>query len=650
MASDAAMPSHLPLTLRLEESFAARAAELPAPTRTVLRVAATAEEGSLATVLAGAEIVDSAPRTVEDLVPAIQARLVEVDGHEISFRHPLMRSAIYQAATVAERHAAHAALAELLADDVDRRVWHRWAATIGPDPAISAEVEQAGRRALGRGAVATATVAFERAAGVERDVARRGQLLLDAAAAASALGRGETVPRLLGEAAALGLGPHERARWMWLEDGFRTGPAGDPPRIRELTRTASHMAAAGDRDLALNLLVAAASRCYWGDLRADGRHVLLAADTIGAAPDDQRMLYVQAFAAPIERGAIVLRELDRTDKPADAAALYLRGMAVCLAGAFDRAGPLLAASARLLRAQGRLSLLAQVLTIQAHAALNLGDFAVAMPAAEESRRLAAETQQPLWETGAWIAEATLSAMRGEREAVDALTAEADRVALPAGAPGLLSLVQYARGLLELGQGRHAEAYEQLRRIRRPGDPACHHLTACHTIGDFTEAAVRSGHRDDALALVRELEPQARRTPSAKFRNQMLLARMHLADDEAGPAFEEALGLDLSGWPFDQARIELSYGEWLRGRRRQIESRASLRAARDAFDAIGANSWAERARQQLRAAGESSPRRERDSLDELTPQELQIAQMVAQGLTNSRAELTTALSSRLGTPA
>ena len=146
--------------------------------------------------------------------------------------------------------------------------------------------------------------------------------------------------------------------------------------------------------------------------------------------------------------------------------------------------------------------------------------------------------------------------------------------------------------------------------------------------------MRSGHRDEALAPARELEPLARRPPSPWFDLQILYARLFLAtDDDAGPAFEDALGRDLSAWPVDQARIKLAYGEWLRRHRRQVESRAPLRAARDAFDALGMRPWAERARQELRAAGESSQRRERDSLDDLTPQELQIVQMVAQGLSN-----------------
>jgi ATP/maltotriose-dependent transcriptional regulator MalT len=241
----------------------------------------------------------------------------------------------------------------------------------------------------------------------------------------------------------------------------------------------------------------------------------------------------------------------------------------------------------------------------------------------------------------------------------------------------LSLVQYARGILELGQGRHAEAYEQLRRIAEPGDPAWHHLTVCHTIGDLAEAASHSGHRETAAALMREIEPRAARTPSPWLHAQMLLARVQLATDDE-QVFKAALSRDLTGWPLNRARIELAYGEWLRRHRRRRESRAPLRAARDAFDALGVDPWAERARRELRASGESSRKRRRDALDELTPQELQIVQMAARGLSNreiaqqlylshstveshlyrvfpklgvtSRAQLVGALGSRLGAPA
>lgn len=441
------------------------------------------------------------------------------------------------------------------------------------------------------------------------------------------------------------------------------------------------MRAMDERSLAVDLLLAAASRCYWGNLREAGREVVLAADSLGPAADDQRLLFVQALAAPIDRATVVFGELERTARPDDAAGLSLRGMAVCVCGAFHQALPLLSVAAERLREQGRLPMLAQVQTIRAWAALEVGDFAVAIPAAEESARLWSESEAPSTAPvrhKGLAARAMIAALRGDTPAVETLTAEAERLAQPRGVALLLSLAQYARGLLELGQGRHDEAYEELRRIGEPGDPASHHATMCHSIGDFAEAAVRSGRRALAATRVGELEPLGQRASSPWFQVQLLLARVHLAaGDEAQEVFEDALSRDLTGWPLIRPRIELAYGEWLRRSRRRRESRAPLRAARDTFDALGVTAWAERARRELRASGEVSQRRQPDSLDELTPQELQIVQMAAQGLSNreiaqrlylshrtveshlyrafrklgvtSRAQLVNALGSRLGSP-
>jgi DNA-binding CsgD family transcriptional regulator len=674
------LPSYsLPLTERLEQAFASRATDLPAATQALLLAAAVSETSGLEELLSVAEAIEGRRPTVDDLVAATSARLIEVDRLRVRFSHPLVRSAIYQAATVGQRYAAHGALAEMLADDPERRVWHRAAAAVGTDREVAVELEEAGGRALARGGIPTAAAAFERAAALTPDPAHRGRLLQRAADAACDLGRSDIVMRLLHEADSLDLDPHERARWIWLEDAFHEGPVGDPAHVQSLVETATRVAAAGDRDLALALLTAAAARCYWGNLREQGRDLIAVADGLGVAVDDQRLLYVQVLAAPIERGGSVLHELERTVPPEDPAALYLRGMAVCLAGAFDEAGPLLAASARRLREQGRLRMLAQVLAYRGWAAVMTADFAVAMPATEEAIRLLSETAQPTWEAGSRAAAATLAGLRGERATVETLVAEVERVALPAGAASMLSLVQYARGLLELGQGRHAQAYEELRRIAEPGDAAHHDLTRLTTFGDLAEAAAHSGHRDAASELMRELEPRARATSASWVQVTMLYAQAQLAaDDEAQDVFEEALSQDLAAWPLVRARLSLAYGEWLRRQRRVVESRASLRAARDAFDALSVAPWAERARRELRASGESSRRRTSDSLDELTPQQLQIVQMAAQGLSNreigeqlylshrtveshlyrvfpklgvtSRAQLAGALGTRLGAPA
>jgi DNA-binding CsgD family transcriptional regulator/tetratricopeptide (TPR) repeat protein len=634
---EAVLPRHLPLSVRLERAFAARTAALPATTRVLLQVAAAGDGSVLAEIMEAARIVAGVRPVAEDLDPAVGAGLIQVGGPVVRFRHPLVRSAVYQAATVAERHAAHAALAGVLAGDPDRRAWHRAAAVVGKDPTVATELEEAAGRARRRGDLITAVAGYERAAALTEDPRRRGELLLRAAEVASELGRSEMVRRLLREADALELGPRERAWSMWLADAFPGGSARDPAPVHALAETARAMIADGDSDLALSLLSAAARRCYWGDLSGQPvADVLDAADRAGIVPDDPRLLYIQAYAAPLERGATVLGQLARLDLPGEPGALQLLAFAATLTGAFDRALPLSGAAAARLREQGCLGVLAQVLPIQSWAAIMVGaNYPAAVTAAEEGARLAAETTQPLREMQAWLAQATIAALRGDHAAAEDLAARIERTALPLGAASNLALVQYARGLSALGRGRHEEAYGQLRRVYEPGDPAHHHLFVSFDIGDLAEAAAHSGHRDEAHTIMGHVESLARQTPSPWVYAALRYARAVLAgDEEAEAAFRDAAGDEgMARWPFLRARLQLAFGEWLRRQRRTTESRAPLRAARDAFDALGVTPWGERARQELRAAGETSRRRARVALDVLTPQELQIVQMAAEGLSN-----------------
>ncbi|HEY2654330.1 MAG TPA: LuxR C-terminal-related transcriptional regulator, partial [Solirubrobacteraceae bacterium] len=629
------LPISLPLTSRLEQAFASRAAELPSATRAVLQVAAADDGDVLAEILGAAEIVGGVKQTVEAVVPAIEAQLVEVDGHTIRFRHPLVRSAIHQAASVAEHHAAHAALAQVLAHDPDRRVWHRAAAALGTDPEVALELEQAAGRAQRRGAGVLAVAAFERAADLTNEPARRGALLLRAAVSASELGRSELVVRLLREADSLELTSHDRARWTWLVAAFRQGNGGDPARVRILVETAARMLAERDTDLALDLLSVAAFRCFASEPGEQARReVLLVADQIGACSSDPRLLLIQAYTAPVERGSLVIDRLTHVTPSTDRDAFYLLGRAAQVVGAFDRASALLATSAARLREQGRLGLLAQVLVSRASAAARLGDWSIAVPAAAEGGRLAGETGQPLWQAGAQAAAAMVAALRGEQTLVEELTGEAERFALPAGATAILAQVQVARGWSALGQGRHADAYDQLRRLFDPGDSAYHRMLRCWALGDLAEAAAHSDHRDEARSVMGELEPMARQTRFPLLHVGLSYARPLLAaEGDAEPLFRAALGTDMTRWPLYRARLQLAFGEWLRRQRRTAESRPPLRAARDAFDALGIGPWGERARQELRASGESSRRRTPDTLDELTAQELQIVQMAAAGLSN-----------------
>jgi hypothetical protein len=160
LVEGALLPSSLPLTARLEQAFATQASELPPATRSLLLVAAADDGGALDELLSATRILDGADVPVDAVAPAIAAQLVEIEGTGLRFRHPLVRSSIYQAASVSQRQAAHAALSEVLVGQPDRHVWHRAAATLGPDERVAAELDEAADRAARRGAVAVAITAL----------------------------------------------------------------------------------------------------------------------------------------------------------------------------------------------------------------------------------------------------------------------------------------------------------------------------------------------------------------------------------------------------------------------------------------------------------------------------------------------------------
>jgi RNA polymerase sigma factor (sigma-70 family) len=227
----------------------------------------------------------------------------------------------------------------------------------------------------------------------------------------------------------------------------------------------------------------------------------------------------------------------------------------------------------------------------------------------------------------------LSALRGEARTADAQAADAEQFATPIGARALLTMAQHARGLAGLAEGHYAQAYEQLRRIHDRTDPAYHSFMRCFSVADLVDAAVHSAQTDAARPIVAELEALAGRTPAPLLHAGLAYVRPLLANGDDAEALFDTAQRSLDAWPFLRARAQLARGAWLRRHRRAAESRAPLRAARDAFDALGTIPWSERARRELRASGEASRRRVPEARDQLTPQELQIAQMAAEGLTN-----------------
>jgi DNA-binding CsgD family transcriptional regulator len=633
----AAIAPELRLTDRLETAFTARAAMLPALTQTLLLVAAVTEGDALSEVLGAATLMTGGAATADDLAPAVAAALIEMDDERVRFRHPLMRSAIHQRAGGARRLAVHAALARLFEDQPSRSIWHRAASTPGPDESVAAGLEQAATLARRQGATGSALSALERAARLTEDPARRAARLLRAAETAVELGRQDVVSRLVDEASTLELSARQRAQLLWIGASFGGGLRDEHRRPAAVAAVAEQVATNGHVDVALRLLNGAALRSFWTGTDAAGSHrIVEVAEALPIGPDDPDLVAILAFAAPIERGAVVMDSLRRSAARAggDAEALRLVGSAAVIVGDFDLAEACCAAALADLRAQGRLGLLARALGAQAWSAAHRADLNVGIPAAEECARLAGETSQPLFVGIGQATAAVLAALRGDEAGTHALAAAADRAAVSGGVRPVLATAQLARGLLALGTGRYASAYEHLLRMHQPFDSSFHPGLRCFALAELADAAVHSGHREDVAEVMAEMELLGRRTPSPGLHGGLRHARAVLAgDDEAEPLFEAALRVDAGRSPFTRARAQLAYGRWLRRRRRVADSRSQLRAARDTFDSLGTIPWGEQARQELRAAGEASRRQTVEARDRLTAQELQIAQMAAEGLTN-----------------
>lgn len=633
----ALLPPWLPLTTRLERAFSARASELPPITLTLLLVLVVNDSESLSEALdAARSLSDGAAVSEEALEPAVEAGLVVAIDVIARFRHPLIRSALYQAASGAQRRAAHAALAGVLADQPDRAIWHRAAALVGRDEQVATDLEAAARRALLRGATATAVTALERASQLTNNPAQQGKWLVEAAWLAvdydTDLGR-----RLVQAAEPLELGPHERADALWfLEAHGNDGKWSSVAWVHPFVEMADQARLNGQVDRALALLWRIALRCFWSNPDQETRTLVAeAADRLPVPESHPLLIAILACAAPIEYGGVVIERLSRLGAAEiDPVSAWLFGTAATAVGAFDRAAVQLTSAISVLRTQGQLGGMAQALVSQALATRYTGNWNIALPAAEEASRLTRETRSPRWMAAAQAIGAAVDGLRGETSAAQTSATEAEQVIRAESAHPMLALVQLARGATSLSAGHYAEAFENLWRVFDPADIAYHPVVRCWAVGDLVDAAIHSDQHERARTVVEEMETLASRSPFPVLAAGLSYARPLLAeDDDAEALFLAGLGADLSNLALTRERLQLRYGAWLRRHQRRKEARAPLRAARDGFDALGAAPWADRARQELRATGESSHRREPGARDLLTPQEFQIAQLAAEGLSN-----------------
>jgi DNA-binding CsgD family transcriptional regulator len=259
----------------------------------------------------------------------------------------------------------------------------------------------------------------------------------------------------------------------------------------------------------------------------------------------------------------------------------------------------------------------------------------AITRAAEAVRIAEEIRAPRYAVAARLAQAIAGAEQGEDETPEDLIAGAEALLVPLGPTPMLSLTAFARGRLAIAGERFSEAYEHLVRIFDPEGVAFHPFVRGWAIADLADATVRGdGDLDAVRGYFAEWDQIATETHAPHLQVQVAYAAAILAPDAVAERhFRAAIAAGRADWPFYVARSQLAYGEWLRRHRRMTQSRAPLREAAETFDALGLLRYAERARRELRASGETVRRREPGAWAQLSPQELQIAQLAADGLSN-----------------
>jgi DNA-binding CsgD family transcriptional regulator len=628
-------PPPTTLTVRLEHAFATRLHEVPDATQLCLLAAALDPRASLRELVEAASMLHGSRVELAALDPAVESELAEVVETDVRFRHPLIGSAVRQAASPAELRAMYGALAEAVADP-ERRLWHRAMAAAGPDDGIAQALEEHAALARRRGAVTVAAAALERAAALTADPHSKGERLVRAAEIAHELGLVAVVRRLLVEAEALDVGPLEMARLAWLRQMLNGDVWSEPGAAKTFVTIAEQMRDRGDADMALRSLVPIAHRSWWTRTRPGTRQYLVhAAQSMGIPDDDPRLLAVIALADPELTGPAVRGRVSRIRRHEVADpihAVYL-GIAAEKAGDFAAGAGFLARGIERLREQGRLGMLTQALVHYAWAATHAGDWRAAEAAGAEAAWLARDTNQPQYGLTAELVAALAAARRGTEANLAARLAEPERTLRAMKGGPLLAPAHLARGADALGDGRHEEAFRHLWRVFDESAPEFHRFMRWPAVLDLVEAGVGSGQTERLKDVLAALETIAARSEPPALRIELICARPLTAPEhDAEALFLGALEQDLTDFPFQRARTLFSFGRWLRRRRRSTESREPLRASIELFDALGAARWSQRARAELRATGETIGRHT-DARDRLTAQELQIAQLAAAGLSN-----------------
>jgi DNA-binding CsgD family transcriptional regulator len=641
-ASEAPLPSALPLSRRLQTLFESRVTKLPPRTRQLLLLMALDGTGDVRVVRAGAH----SNASLSDLTAAEQARLAYLDEatHRLAFHHPLMRAAVVDLSHADERRRAHRTLADVWVDQPDRQAWHLAEATVEPDESVAAQLEAAAGRVLARGDAVGCIKALTRASELSSR-SGEGQRRLAAAAYIGADVAGD-----LGNAAQVLAELRHGA--VDLEGSLQAAVA------------ASSFLLNSDGDIATahRLLVhAIESRQGAPDARdpvlAEALHSLLMVCTYGSEEELWRpfedaiartdgipvALYLNSrtFADPARAGATALAKLESAiaalADESDPTQITRIGTAATYV---DRLGDCRDALWRVVGGAREGGAIASGII----AMLELCSDDLQTGRWDEAEQLAAEARA-LCEAHGYenltfpcrFVQIVLAAARGDDSGVQELADELEEWAEPRGIRAAQWRIRQARGLIALGRGDFEEVFLHASRISPPGTLASHVPHALFVLMDLVEAAVRTGRNAEAAAHVAAMHEANIAGISPRLALVVGAATAIAApDDTAIGLFQAALALpDIERWQFDLARVRLAYGERLRRCRAMVDARLQLDKALDIFERLGARPWIARASAELRATGQTKPRAGDNVFDRLTAQEFEIVSLAATGLTNKQ---------------
>jgi DNA-binding CsgD family transcriptional regulator len=634
------LPEALSLGDRLERPFLQRAAALPPAARDLLLTAA-AEPGGELDVLAEAAGVDQLDRVLE----AVETSgLVRYDGRNLRYTHPLARAAVYGDAGARERHDAHLRLAEVLAGrgQEDRAVWHRAAATLGIDDGLAAALDGVAERSRLRSGHAAAAAAYERAADLSSTGAERVRRLIAAADSAWLAGQSARARLLVERAEPIADDPLSRGRLVALR-ARAASRGGEVDEAHRLFLTGADLLRDVSPPDARELLAEAVEdAAYAGDLERLGKISRAAQGLRPASSARERFLsaWIEVSNHGMRAHEVADPDALRSDLALGAALGEPRLTVWCGIAALNLGDPtgMMAHYGSALEQARRAGAAGSLPYVLEHSSMSLalaGNFAAGRSGAEEGLRLARESEQQRSAGQLLATLAFVAATVGDEVDCVRFAEEARAISGPRGLGLTNATVAWARARLDLGLGRYDQAVERLVALASAKSGDGHPVIALWSTPDLVESAARARRTaevGDAVARIVARTGAATSTPGAALTAAWCRGLLggQGAEEDLATAAEGFVGL---GLPLGAARARLSLGELLRRERKVRAAREHLRAALEGFTTLGATVWAERAAAELRASGDAAQAAEREGMDTLTPQELQIVRYVSQGASN-----------------